>query len=399
MLNSAVSSTISPLLQELLADRGGIEDFIIRSSYARRSGEAGICDFVFGNPHDLPLAEFEEAIRRHSQAQAPDWFAYKMSEPESRAAVAESLEIRYGISFHPADIAMTNGAFAGLAVTLRAIAGPGDEVVFFSPPWFSYTALIRASGATPVRVKLVPPDFDLDLETLRAAITPKTRAVILNTPQNPTGRIYGPETLEGVASLLDEASESAGRPVYLISDEAYSRIVFDDAPFYTPAAFYPRTFLIYTYGKTLLTPGERIGYVAMPPTMPERPVLRSALMQAQIITGWAFPNATLQRAIKDLEAISVDIKQLQSRRDRMLEGLRGAGYEVGVPEGTFYMLPKSPIADDVAFTEVLASQDIFVLPGALVELPGYFRISLTASDEMVERSLPGFAAAMDQASS
>lgn len=399
MLNSAVSSTISPLLQELLADRGGIEDFIIRSSYARRSGEAGICDFVFGNPHDLPLAEFEEAIRRHSQAQAPDWFAYKMSEPESRAAVAESLESRYGISFHPADIAMTNGAFAGLAVTLRAIAGPGDEVVFFSPPWFSYTALIRASGATPVRVKLIPPDFDLDLETLRAAITPKTRAVILNTPQNPTGRIYGPETLEGVASLLDEASESAGRPVYLISDEAYSRIVFDDAPFYTPAAFYPRTFLIYTYGKTLLTPGERIGYVAMPPTMPERPVLRSALMQSQIITGWAFPNATLQRAIKDLEAISVDIKQLQSRRDRMLEGLRGAGYEVGVPEGTFYMLPKSPIADDVAFTEVLASQDIFVLPGALVELPGYFRISLTANDEMVERSLPGFAAAMDQASS
>ncbi|MBA3874507.1 MAG: aminotransferase class I/II-fold pyridoxal phosphate-dependent enzyme, partial [Anaerolineae bacterium] len=149
--------------------------------------------------------------------------------------------------------------------------------------------------------------------------------------------------------------------------------------------------------KTLLTPGQRIGYIALPPTMPDREPLRMALFSTQIMSGWSFPNALLQHALPDLEKVSIDIPHFQQKRDRMVAALQGAGYEVHVPQGTFYLLPKAPWHDDIAFTELLAQHDIFVLPGKVVELPGYFRISLTASDDMIDRAIPGFVAAMAHA--
>src|SRR4029079_12226514 len=239
--------------------------------------------------------------------------------------------------------------------------------------------------------------FDLDLDAIAAAITPRTRAIIINSPNNPTGVIYQPETLKQLAEILSLASQRNGRPIYLLSDEAYSRIIFDDRSYASPTAFYSYSFLIYTYGKTLLTPGQRIGYVALAPTMPDRESVRMAVLLAQVFTGYAFPNALLQRALPDLEGLSIDIAHLQRKRDRLVAALREMGYEVNLPEGTFYLLVRSPWQDDVAFAEKLAEHDILVLPGAVVELPGYFRISWTANDEMIERALPGFQAALAQA--
>jgi aspartate aminotransferase len=214
--------------------------------------------------------------------------------------------------------------------------------------------------------------------------------VIINSPNNPTGRIYSPAELSALAQVLEGASMDTGRRVYLLSDEAYSRIVFDDNRFVSPTSFYPWSVLIYTYGKTLLTPGQRIGYLALPPALPmeEREALRGALTLAQVVNGYAFPNALLQHALPELEQLSIDVAALQRRRDRLLTALRGIGYSVDTPEATFYLLPKAPIADDLAFVERLAAQDVFVLPGNVVDLPGYFRISLTATDAMVERALP-----------
>jgi aspartate aminotransferase len=278
-------------------------------------------------------------------------------------------------------------------VALHALIDPGDEVIFLSPPWFFYEALIMSSGAVPVRVKLQPPAFDLDVEAIEAAITDRTRAIVVNSPNNPTGRIYPPSELKRLAQVLTRASERSGRTIYLLSDEAYSRIVYDGREFCSPTEFYSHGLVLYTYGKTLLTPGQRMGYIALPPTMPDREQLRPALFLAQMMLGYAFPNALLQHALPDLEPLSIDVAHLQRKRDRMVKMLRGVGYEVNVPEGTFYLLVRSPLEDDVAFIERLAEHNVFCLPGRAFELPGYFRISLTANDDMIERAAKGFAAA------
>jgi aspartate aminotransferase len=370
---------------------------LTNSTWGAKMGQPNACDFLAGNPQEMPLPGFVEALGRWSVPQDKNWFAYKTSEPEAQAVVAASLRERRGMPFEDADICMTNGAFAALAVSLCATVNPGDEVIFISPPWFFYEALILTYGARPVRVKIDPVTFDLDLDAIGAAITGRTRAIIVNSPNNPTGKIYPPETLSRLAALLTEASERNGRRIYLLSDEAYSRIVFDEREYPSPTAFYPDSFLLYTYGKTLLTPGQRIGYIALPPTMTEREVLRNAIFAAQAMTGFAFPNALLQHAIGDLERLSVDVGHLQQKRDRMVGALRDMGYSLHMPEGTFYLLVRSPIEDDWAFTTMLAERDVLCLPGTVVEQPGYFRISLTASDEMIERALPHFAAAMSEA--
>jgi aspartate aminotransferase len=383
-------------IQAILEATAPVFRFLNESSWAHRHSEAGVCDFALGNPHELALPGFVQALQRWTLPRDKDWYAYKMSEPESQSVVAAGLRERRGISFEPQDIFMTNGGFGALAVALGAVVDVGDEVIFISPPWFFYEALIVSIGGRPVRVPVDRETYDLDLPAIAAAISPRTRAIIINSPNNPTGRIYPASTLKGLADILSTYSQRQGRPIFLLSDEAYSRIVYDDRACPSPTAYYPNSFLLYTYGKTLLTPGQRIGYIALPPEMPDREEIRPALTASQMCTGFAFPNALLQHALPDLEKISIDIPRLQARRDRMVGALRDMGFDVRVPEGTFYLLPRSPIADDWSFVELMARQDVFILPGSLVEMPGTFRLSLTASDEMVERALPLFEQAIRQ---
>ena len=264
-------------------------------------------------------------------------------------------------------------------------------------PWFLYEIMIVDNGLVPVKVRLNPVSFDLDLDAIAAAITPRTRVVIVNAPHNPTGKIYPPETLTRLVALLNDASRRNGRTIYLLSDEPYNRTVFNGTRIHSPAAFYPHTLLAYSYGKVLLTPGQRIGYLALPQTRPDRGQVMQSLCLAQIANGYLFPNALLQHALTDLETLSIDIAHLERKRDRMVTALRGMGYRVHVSEGTFYLLPRSPWEDDRALTELLAEYGVFVLPGSIAEIPGYFRISLTANDAMIEWALRGFAAAFEHA--
>jgi aspartate aminotransferase len=367
--------------------------FFIDSAYVRHDpNDPETADFVAGNPQEMVLPEFLEAMQRWSVPKDPHWYAYKFNEPYAREAVVEALRDRRGIEYRPEDVYLTDGAFAGLLLTIRLVTDPGDEVVFVSPPWFFYRALILGAGAVPVRVRCDPVTWDLDVDAIAASITERTKAIIVNSPNNPTGKIYPPETLQRLADVLEEAAERVGHPIYLISDESYSRIVFDDRPFHSPTEFHPYSFLVYTFGKTLLTPGQRMGYVVIPPEMPEPDEVRTALMLGQMAFGGnGVPNAVLQRGFADFERMSIDVKHLQERRDRMVDGLGDAGYDVHSPEGTFYLLPRSPHPDDAAFVERLAAEKVFVLPGGVVEMPGYFRISLTGNDEMTERALPIFA--------
>lgn len=390
-------SSVSPKLVAIQERLAPVLHILTDPGFAARLNDPDACDFLFGNPQELPLPGFVEALQSHLQPLDRNWFAYKMNEPEAVGVVAESLRRWRGVGYQPEDILLTNGAFAGLRIVLEALAGPGDEVIFLSPPWFFYEALILATGAQAVRVRVDERGFDLPLDALAQAITHRTRAIIVNSPNNPTGRIYPPPTLQGLADLLDEAGRRHGRPVYLLSDEAYSRIIFDGRPYPSPTTYYPHSFLIYTYGKTLLTPGQRIGFIALPPQMPDRPAMRQTLLTAQLLTGYAFPNALLQHALPDLDRLSIDIDRLRRRRDHLAGALLELGYQVHVPEGTFYLLPRSPIPDDQAFVRSLMRHHIYCLPGQAAEMPGFFRLSLTASDEMIERSLPGFGAALAQA--
>ena len=342
----------------------------------------------------MPLPGLVDALQRNAVPRDKDWFAYKFSEDEPRRVVAASLKRRTGIDFRPEDIALTTGAFGALGITIRALCDVGDEVIFLSPPWFFYELMIASSGASAVRVRLAAPAFDLDPDAVAAAITPRTRAVIVNSPNNPTGRIYRAPELAALADVLTDASARHGRPIILISDESYNRIVFDGIDFRSPALDYGPTMTIYTYGKTLLAPGQRIGYAAMTPTFPDREAMAQRLVVQQLAAGWGFPNALLQHAIGDLETLSVDIGALQARRDRMVpalrvDGLRGHQRRRARSTSWSARRIRTTSPSPIAWPQLGA----IVLPGTIVECPGWFRISLTASDAMVERGLEAFRAA------
>ena len=384
---SAFSSAVRAMIEYLEPVLSQVGD----ETYAGRVMLPEACDFRFGNPQEMPLPEIQQALTKWAAPQDKDWFAYKFSDPRAIKVAVESLRGRVGIDFDPKDVSMTTGAFGALASTLRAVLDPGDEVIYLSPPWFFYVPMILSCGAKPVRVDFTPPEFELPVDAIEWHITPQTRAIIVNSPHNPSGRIFTPDELERLANVL----EVAHRPIYLISDESYSRVVYDGREFHSPLEYYDRSFLIYTYGKTLVAPGQRIGYIAMSPSMPDREELREAVFVAQLAVGYAFPNALMQYAMGDLEQASIDVAALQGRRDKMVGALTEMGYEAVTPEGTFYVMVRSPIADDLEFTRRLAEEDVFVLPGRMFEMPGWFRISLTASDSMVERSLAGFQRAIE----
>jgi len=387
-----MNTVVSPRVTAATASLAAVQDFYFHSRYAERRGAPGVCDFTFGNPQEFPLAGLVQSLHRHADPQNTGWFAYKTSETAACAYLADSLGRELGLAFEPEDIAMTPGAFGAIALAFRLLLSPGDEVTVPLPGWFCYGSILSAENAVAVQVPLVPGSFDLDLDAIDAAITPRTRIVVVNTPHNPTGRIYPRAQLEALAELLERASARIGRRIFLLSDEPYRRLRFDGLPFVSPAAVYPWTLIDYSYGKVLLAPGQRIGYLAVSPLMPraDRNALREAFFSAQVSLGWSFPNALMQYAVPDLETLSIDMAALTQRRDRMVGALAQWGYELVKPEGTFYLFGRAPRGDSDRLFDALADRDVFVMPGRVLDTPEYFRVCLTATDDMVERALPAF---------
>lgn len=397
MTNPVTRLPVSQRSIEIARSMTDLARFQTDSTWARRCTEPGISDFTFGNPHEMPLSSLVNALQSWSTPLNKDWFAYKSSEQESREVATAGLRARTGVPFAPEDLAMTNGGIAALMIGIRTVIDPGDEVLYSQPAWFLYDALIVDAGATPVRVDIDPATFDLDLAAIEAAITPRTRVFVINSPHNPTGKVVPSETLAKLATILEEASARNGRTIYLLSDEPYAKLVFGGGRAPSPAEHYAETLVAYSYGKQHLAPGQRIGFLAVSPRSAAREEIRRSAFVTQIATGWSFPNALMQHALADLESVSIDLHHLRRKRDRMTSALRAIGYNVHVPDGTFYLFPKAPIGDDRAFAELLAKHDVFVMPGDFFGTPGYFRISLTASEEMIERSLPIFAAVYHEA--
>lgn len=366
-----------------------VADFYFRSRYAERRFEPGVADFTFGNPQEMPLPGFVAALRDAAVPEDKNWFAYKTSEDEPRGFLAERVGRELGLAFEPEDFALTAGAFAAIATAFRLVLDAGDEAIICEPAWFCYEPTLLAADAVPRKVRLAGPRFDLDLAAIEAAITPRTRLVIVNTPHNPTGRIYDRKILVALADLLDRASARIGRRIFILSDEPYRRLRFDGRDFVSPAAVYPWTLISYSYGKILLTPGQRLGYLALSPLMPapERAALRDATFAAQMALGWNFASAIMQHALPALEDLSIDQPALARRRDRLMAALAAAGHAPLLPEGTFYLFARWPAGDPAAHWNRLADRDVFVMPGSILGAPDHFRISLTASDAMVDRAV------------
>lgn len=359
--------------------------------FAPLASDPVACDFLAGNPEQPALPGFVETLQKWIEPRDRRWFAYGLRDPRAQTAAAEALSQELSIEFEPDDILLTRGAHGALALAMKLVLDRGDEVVFMSPPWFFYEAIIVGSGGEPVRVRVDETTWDLDVDMIAGALTERTRMVLINTPNQPTGRIYSAKDLKQLASVLRAHADRTDREVYLLCDEAYSKVLFDGNAMVTPATWYERTFLVHTYSKSALAPGQRLGFLAMPPTMPDRELFRRGALGVAVSTSNASPDNLMQYALPDIETnVLLDMKQLQARRDRMLESLRSFGYEVHTPEATFYLLPKAPGGDDLAFARRLAADKVLVLPGLACEMPGYVRISLTATDEMVDRALPVF---------
>lgn len=385
------------LSERAMATAGAIDTvFRFFSSYRTGIDDKDVrADLTFGNPHEMPLPALVSAIRARMEPQRVDWFAYKTSEEEPRTVIAAALGEELGLPFQPEDIAMTQGAFGAIALAFSLLLDPGDECIIPLPGWFCYATTLSARNAVPVQVPLAEGTFDLDIAAIAAAITPRTRIVVVNTPHNPTGVIYSRERLAELAAMLTRKSSEMGRPIFILSDEPYRRIRFDGAAFTSPATVYPHTLIDYSYAKILLAPGLRIGYLALSPSMPEadRLALRAAAVTSQVGGGWNFPDAPLQYAVGDLERIGIDIGALQRKRDRLHGALTAWGYRMTRPAGTFYLWGRAPGGDSPGFTRKLADQGVFVMPGTLFDRPADFRISLTGTEAMIEASLPAFEAA------
>ena len=347
-------------------------------------------DFTFGNPHEMALPGLPAAMRAQVEPQSVDWFAYKTSERSAQEVVAAGLRAELGLDFEPDDIAMTQGAFGAISLAFAVLADAGDEVVIPVPGWFCYAPMLHAANLVPVRAALDTATFDLDIDAIARAITPRTRIVIVNSPANPTGRVYPKTAWETLAGVLEEASRTHGRRIWLLSDEPYRRIRFDGAEFASPSGSYPWTVIDYSYGKVLLAPGQRLGYLALSPLVPadERTELRAAFMPLGLAIGWGFPDAVMQYSVPALERLSLDMAELTRKRDLLHGALTDAGLDVTRPEGTFYLWGRAPRGDAQSFCDALEARGVYVMPGTLFDQPEHFRISLTATMTMIDRALP-----------
>ena len=351
-----------------------------------------VLDFSIGNPNLEPPREFQEVLEELVRDPAPGKHGYMSNAgfPATRAAVACHMAEDQGVPIEAANVVMTCGAGGALNVIFKAILDPSDEVVVSRPYFVEYDSYVDNHGGV---LKLVParPDFDLDLEALDGAIGPRTRAVLINSPHNPTGRIYPKTTVRALGELLRRRSGKLGRIIYLVSDEPYRRIVYDGARVASVMAAYENTIIASSYSKELSLAGERIGFLVANPAITGVDELMEGLIMANRVLGFVNAPALMQRAVAGLQGITVDVAPYQRNRDVLYDALTRAGFTLTKPEGAFYLFPRSPIADDVAFCREMQEQLVLVVPGSGFGLSGHFRLAYCVAPGVVDRAVPVFA--------
>jgi aspartate aminotransferase len=369
-----------------------------KASWIRRMFEEGarlkqergadkVFDFTLGNPEIEPPPAVLAAARRVLDSDARHLHAYmpNAGHPRVRQAVADRLRAATGLPYTADHVLMTVGAGAALNTVLKALLDPGDEVITVAPFFAEYTFYAENHGG---RLVVVPPRADLtpDVARIEAAITPRTRAILLNSPNNPSGVIYPASTFLELEAVLGRA----GHPIVLISDEPYRALVFDDVRPPEVPPLVTRSVVATSWSKSLAIPGERIGYLALSPRMPEAAALFEACTFTSRVLGFVNAPALWQWVVAEVGDQVIDVAPYREKRDLMYEGLVRIGYECVKPQGAFYVFPRTPIDDDVAFVRLLAEEGVLTVPGSGFGAPGHIRISLTVERETVIRALPGF---------
>jgi aspartate aminotransferase len=381
-------------------------DFIEKSSWIRKMFEEGarmkaihgadnVFDFSLGNPNLEPPDVFKQALKEMAGNLSEGLHAYMPNTgyPDVRRAVADFLAKEQGVAITENEIIMTCGAAGGLNIVLKAILDPGDEVITPAPYFVEYGFYADNHGGQLVAVP-TRNDFTLNIDAIAGAITPKTKAVLINSPNNPTGQVYSDENLQQLADCLGAKSREHGRCIYLISDEPYRKIAYDKINVPSVFTFYADSVVATSYSKDLSIPGERIGFVAVNPAAGQKQDLLNAMALANRILGFVNAPALMQRVVAMVQGAHVDISEYDRKRTLLCDGLAECGYNFTRPAGAFYLFPQSPVKDEVKFVQALQEEKILAVPGSGFGTPGYFRLSFCVPDQTIINSMAGFKKAM-----
>ncbi|MHB8110649.1 MAG: pyridoxal phosphate-dependent aminotransferase [Syntrophorhabdaceae bacterium] len=384
---------VSRQIQKLIADQEGWtrrmfeEGIKIKKLY----GEDNVFDFSLGNPDTEPPRELQKMIADSLLKPEKGIHRYMTNSghEEVRQSIAEYLQEIYGLPFTASHVFMTNGSAGGLNILLKSMLDRGNEIIVPTPFFWEFRNYARNHGGILKTVRSRD-DFQLDVDRIASAINPKTRAVLLNSPNNPTGAVYSEKSIADLVALLNE-KRSKGHDIYLVADDAYRKLVFDDVVLPNLFQAYDLTISINSHSKDLALPGERIGYIAISPRLADAQLLVSGLMITQRTLGFVNAPALFQRIVAKFQRVSVDIGEYQRKRDLLYNALIEGGYDCVKPQGAFYMFPRSPVADEMQFIRALQQDErIMVVPGRGFGKKGYFRIAYCVPMETLQRSLEGF---------
>jgi aspartate aminotransferase len=356
-----------------------------------RHGPENVSDLSLGNPVTEPPAEFHRELKQLVENPPAGMHRYMANAgyAETRAAVAAQLSLETGIRFTLDDIVMTCGAAGALNVVLKAVLNQGDEVIIFAPYFPEYVNYIENHGGV-ARVLATDEQFVPHLDILEGAIGAKARAVVINSPNNPTGVVYRENFIRELGGLLRRKAAQFGRQIFLISDEAYRRIIYDGLKYPYIWPHYEQSVVVTSHSKDLALPGERIGYIAVHPDCPQREELVAGLIHCNRVLGYVNAPALMQHLVRQLQSVTVAIADYQKKRDFLYRHITEMGYSVVKPGGAFYLFPRAPVEDDVAFVRDLQRRLVLTVPGRGFGTPGYFRIAYCVDDKTLEGSLDGF---------
>ncbi len=365
-------------------------------SLKQQFGEENVFDLSLGNPIMEPPQEFFDELRRVAENPIAGLHRYMPNAGfvETRDAVAAQLREETGQDFTANEIIMCCGAGGALNVILKTLLDPGDEVVIFAPYFVEYFFYADNHGGA---CKVVPPndDFLPDLDAFENAIVENTKIVLLNSPNNPSGVLYRAELLAQLGEIIQRKEKEFGSEIFLVSDEPYRKILFDGLEYPHIFDHHVRSIVATSHSKDLALPGERIGFVAVHPDYDDKTELMDGLVFCNRTLGFVNAPALIQHIVKNLQSVTIDVQQYQDKRDFMYQNLTEIGYEMPMPQGAFYMFPKSPIEDDVEFTAELQKSNVLVVPGRGFGSPGHFRLSYCVTDETLAGSLEGFRIAFE----
>ena len=385
---------IASQIKQYMADSSWIRRmFELGITMKKERGEHNVFDLSLGNPVAEPPPEFLVEMHRLLDELPAGSHRYMPNAgyPDTRAAVASALAAETGLPYGSQHIMMTVGAGGGINAVLHALCEPNDEVIIFTPFFAEYLFYVANHNAKSVVVGC-DAEFTPDLTELESKITERTKVVMVNSPNNPSGKVYNQSFTYRLAEVLARKSNQFGTEIYLLSDEPYRKIIFDDLQYPFPQLAYERTITATSHSKDLALPGERIGYVAVNPNYVAAGELMDAFVFCNRVLGFVNAPALMQHAVKALQRVTVDVGEYQRKRDYLYDMLTRAGYSVFKPQGAFYMFPKSPIVDEMVVVEALQKHGILVVPGRGFGLPGYFRISFCVEQQVLEGSAHGFEA-------